>query len=1309
MKGSMMAASVPRDRAHSATSASLQTPTAQRPTVRATINRRRGQLALAGLLSAIGNAAGMVPFLVIYFIAVETLGKPLTEVNADWLWTLAGLALGAVAIKAATTALALHVSHIAAYSILYDLRIALAEHLGRLPLGYFSARTTGQIKKVIHEDVEQMEEGLAHMIPDLVGGLTAPIITMIILFVVDWRLALATIALLPFAIAMYGWVAARSGIAQYNAINSRINSAVIQYINGMKVLKTFMRADASFAKLRDVADEMRAYYTGPYAASAPTLAVIFAVVRANLLLIVPLGVLFYLGGTLDIPTFVLFLVLGMGFNRPIWSLFSNYSTAAWQVNQASKNISAVLDTSPLSEPAQPQPPRDASIVFDQVSFSYGGQGSGARGQGSGARGQGSGGRGQGSGARGQDLISDPRLPSPAPRSPTPVLDNVSFTIPAGSVTALVGPSGAGKSTIAKLIPRFWDVGAGQILIGGVDVCQIGVERLMDQVAFVFQDVFLFNDTVAANIRVGKPDATDAEVEAAARAARCHEFVQALPQGYATPVGENGNRLSGGQRQRISIARAILKDAPIVVLDEATAFLDPENEALIQEALAALVRAGKTVVIIAHRLSTITEVDQILVVDGGQIVARGTHSDLLQQSPLYNNLWEAHIAAQEWQLAQGPGAGGQRTGDKGQGSVIEGQASDGVSAIGYRLSAIGAQNPYADLNPNDQLIRTLFKLVPGQQGAYQRGIVWKVLDGMVSAWPALIVLFILLELFQQPINTGRIWTAVGGLFILFLAQIFCNWRAQKAMLDVVAGMHYDLRLFLADYLRRLPLGFFTRRDAGTIDSLFTTNIMFLDVRFPTDMFISGVVAPSVLFITMLFIDWRLALAAGIGIPLALLILRRTMRVFGEIWAAQRVARTAANSRMVEYIQGIGVIRAFNLAGARMGQFAQAMATYRDASVATTTRITPAMIGFMTAMEFGFAALIAVSVWLFLGGSLSAVTFLLFLFLGLAFYQPLMLLGELVAFQRIVENAVRNLNEFLQTPTLPEPEVDLAPVGTSVQFAEVRFGYGQQPRNRGTAEPENRVSRSATDHAVLSSGFLVLDNVTFHIPERGITALVGPSGSGKTTITNLIARFWDVDAGSVQVGGVDVRAMHSPTLQRQITMVFQDVYLFNDTIRANIAIGKPDASDAEISAAAQAARCHDFIMALPDGYATMVGEGGATLSGGEKQRISIARALLKDAPIVMLDEATASIDPENEWLIQQAFDALAAEKTVIVIAHRLATLQRADQILVLDGGRLVQQGVHADLIAQEGLYRRFWHERERARHWKLGATQPTDASR
>jgi ABC-type multidrug transport system fused ATPase/permease subunit len=604
--------------------------------VRDYILRRRALLTLSGLLSVISHAAGLVPYLVIYFIALEVLAQPLATVDAGWLWTLAAIALAAVLIKAVTLNLALHTSHIAAYRILYDLRVTLAEQLGHLPPGYFTERSTGQIKKVLHEDVEQLEEGLAHMIPDLIGGLTAPLLTAMLLFVVDWRLALATVALLPIAVAMYGWVAARSGMAQYNAINGRINSAIIQYINGMKVLKTFLRADASFAKLREVTAEMRAFYTGPYAASAPALAVIFAVVRANLLLIVPLSILFYLGGSLEITTFVLFLVLGMGFNRPLWTLFSNYGMAAWQVSEASKHIAALLATPPLSEPAQPRAPRDASIVFDDVSFSYGGQGSGIRDRGSGGRGQGLAVRGQEEGSMQQSQV----------------LSNVSFTIPAGSVTALVGPSGTGKSTIAKLIPRFWDVHAGQILVGGVDVRQIGTAQLMDQVAFVFQDVFLFNDTVAANIRVGKPAASDAEIEAAARAARCHEFIQELPQGYATPVGENGARLSGGQRQRLSIARAILKDAPIVVLDEATAFLDPETESLVQAALAALLAQGKTVVVIAHRLSTITAVDQILVVDAGRIVARGTHSELLQQSPLYKTLWDAHVASQEWQLAQG---------------------------------------------------------------------------------------------------------------------------------------------------------------------------------------------------------------------------------------------------------------------------------------------------------------------------------------------------------------------------------------------------------------------------------------------------------------------------------------------------------------------------------------------------------------------------------------------------------------------------------------------------------------------------------
>lgn len=327
-----------------------------------------------------------------------------------------------------------------------------------------------------------------------------------------------------------------------------MNGALIQYLNGMKLLKAFTRTDTSFAKLKAVVEEFHAFYEGPYSASIPALAVVTTVARANLLVIVPVGVLLYLAGSLTIPTFVLFLVLGIGFNRPIYSLFFKYSTAVWQVNSASGRIAAVLAEASLPEPRQPQFPKGFGLEFEGVSFAY----------------------------------TDGRK----------VLNEVSFTVPEGSVTALVGPSGAGKSTLAKLIPRFWDVDSGAIRVGGVDVRDIGTDPLQSLITMVFQDVYLFQDTLRPNITMGKPGATEEEVIRASKAARCHDFITALPDGYDTLVGEGGATLSGGEKQRISVARALLKDAPIVLLDEATASIDPENERLIQQAFDALV-AEKT--------------------------------------------------------------------------------------------------------------------------------------------------------------------------------------------------------------------------------------------------------------------------------------------------------------------------------------------------------------------------------------------------------------------------------------------------------------------------------------------------------------------------------------------------------------------------------------------------------------------------------------------------------------------------------------------------------------------------------------------
>ena len=482
------------------------------------------------------------------------------------------------------------------------------------------------------------------------------------------------------------------------------------------------------------------------------------------------------------------------------------------------------------------------------------------------------------------------------------------------------------------------------------------------------------------------------------------------------------------------------------------------------------------------------------------------------------------------------------------------------------------------------------------------------------------------------------------------------------------------MFIADYLRRLPLGFFTERATGTIDALFTTNIMYLEPHHILESLISAIVTPALIFAVMMIYDWRLALVLASSVPFAILALRYGEKIFARVWRLQAAARVQANARMVEYIQGISVIRAFNLSGDRLQQFRAGLRDYREASLHTVTQLTPALILFQSVLELGFALLLVVGATLFGQGSLSGENFLFFMVLGLAFYTPLMAMADMLELYRIMQNCVRNLNEFLQSDLLPAASAPQRPADTTIRFENVSFSYDQDT---------------------------VLDNVSLTNPPRSMTALVGPSGSGKTTITNLIARFWDVDQGTVTLGGVDVRQLPTDMLLSQMTMVFQDVYLFNDTIFENIRFGNPKATEAEVMAAAQAAQCHGFIRQLPEGYQTLVGEGGATLSGGEKQRISIARAMLKDAPIVLLDEATASVDPENERLLQQAIHALSAQKTLIVIAHRLTTIAAADQILVLDQGQIVERGTHDALMDQGGLYQRLWDVRVQSHGWKIAA--------
>ena len=556
-------------------------------------------LITAVLLAVIGVICGMVPYFAAARIIVLLLsGERALDAYSLWL----GAALAGYLVRTALYNGALSLSHKATFNILKTIRQMLLEKLPRLPLGTVMDTSSGKLKQTIVDQVDSMETTLAHLFPEMTANITAPVLTLIFLFVLDWRLALLSLVVFPIAfffmmMVMGGYAKDFEGAVQ---ATNEMSGAMIEYINGIEVIKAFNQGKKSYARLADKVRANAQYYYDWMRRSQLGMSMAYAFFPAQMLTVLPLGWVFYLHGSLTAQTFITVIILSLGMSAPIVAAFNFVDTLA-QVSTTVAQVDEILKAEEQVHPDAPVRFANHDIEIKDVRFGY--------------------------------------------HDDQEILHGVSLHIGQNSMTALVGPSGSGKSTLAKLIAGFWDVKQGTITIGGHSLTDIPLHQLYDQVAFVSQDNYLFDDTVRENIRMGRRTASDAEVEAAAHAAGCDSFVSKLEQGYDTQVGGGGAHLSGGERQRIAIARAMLKDAPIIVLDEATAYIDPENEAVIQRAVAKLV-ADKTVIVIAHRLSTITNADNIVIVKDGKIEAQGTHQALLAGNSLYKEMWQAHMGAKD---------------------------------------------------------------------------------------------------------------------------------------------------------------------------------------------------------------------------------------------------------------------------------------------------------------------------------------------------------------------------------------------------------------------------------------------------------------------------------------------------------------------------------------------------------------------------------------------------------------------------------------------------------------------------------------
>ncbi|OFW98738.1 MAG: ABC transporter [Alphaproteobacteria bacterium RIFCSPHIGHO2_12_FULL_66_14] len=828
-----------------------------------------------------------------------------------------------------------------------------------------------------------------------------------------------------------------------------------------------------------------------------------------------------------------------------------------------------------------------------------------------------------------------------------VHDGLDFTAAAGERLGLVGSSGGGKSSIVRLLLRFYDPDEGRVVLGGHDLRALSFAQIRSLISVVNQDTFLFHGTVEENIRLGHPAASQRDLEDAARAANIHDFVVSLPQGYRTIIGEKGIRLSGGQRQRVAIARALLRDTPILVLDEALSAVDAENEAVIQEALDRLMR-GRTTVILAHRLSSVIDCDRILVLDGGKVAEEGRHADLMARGGVYARLMAEQAREQQ------AGGGADLIDAPARAETVSDTPGGAVKAVTEGIIKAEGLTWY-------QAVAALLKVIMPWKGklaaTFMLGVLRVVAFIGIGVLSALIVL---------ALKDGQPYADLAiALAVLAPVSGILHWLESWMAHDMAFRLLAEMRIDAFRKLDALAPAYLTRRRTGDLMALATHDIELVEYFFAHTVapaFVA-ILVPAAVVVALASANGWLALALApflLAVGLSPFLMRKRVDRLGS---QAREAAGELGAFAVDSVQGLGEIVAFQQEfsrGDKLDQLSQRHISLRLPFFSELT-LQHAILEVLTGL--GGLAVVVTGAVLSQQGALDAGLLPLMTILAMAAFLPVSEIAQIGRQLADTLGATRRVYALANEPipVRDGPGVPATTGAAALSLEKVDFTYPGQARR-------------------------ALSSVTFDIPAGKTVALVGTSGAGKTTTAQLLMRFWDPDSGRITLNGTDLRTYRLDELRGLMALVAQDTYLFNDTLRANILIARPDASEAELAAAIEHASLAELVAALPEGLDSPVGERGTSLSGGQRQRVAIARAFLKDAPILILDEATSHLDAVNEQAVRRALDLLQADRTTIVIAHRLSTVRDADLIVVLDEGRVAESGTHASLLVRGGLYAR-----------------------